>query len=338
MRNVVKYPGFTNIQVYYDNREITDLVESVTWSGDVAQAYRTLSVNMSNTINGRTRMIIIEKGKEMRFYHNGEFLFRGLVYADTIDSDGKQSITAYDENVYLTKSNDERKFTNVKASDIAKRLCSDFGIPVGAISDTGYVIPKLHMTGDTLYDFIIKALTLTKKQNGRRFFIYNHLGKLYLKERKEHIIEGQILVGSNLISASYSQSIEDLKTQVKVVGGNEKSPIIITVKDDTLRKKFGVMQHIESVDEKLSKSQVEQRARELLKQLGTINDDAQVTCIGNTKAVAGASMRVREPMTGIIGDYYITQDTHTFGTDGYQTTLTLSATDDLPEMEASIDD
>lgn len=338
MSNVVKYPGFANIRVLYDERNITDLIESVTWSGDISQAYRTLNVQMSNTLNGRTRALTIEKGKEVRFYHNDEFLFRGLVFADSITSAGKQSITAYDENVYLTKSADERRFVNAKASDIVRRLCSDFGIPVGSISDTGYVIPKLIFRNTNLFDIIITALTVTEKQNGRRFFVYNEVGKLTLKERKERVIEGTIEAGKTLIDATYSQSIEDLKTQVKVIGGTKEDPVVVTVRSQALQDKFGKLQHVETVSEKATKSQAEQRAHELLKQLGTIDDDAQITCLGNVKAVAGASMKIREPMTGIIGDYYIASDSHVFDSGGHRANLRLSATDDLPEREAESDE
>lgn len=333
MSNVVKYPGYSNIRVIYDNKDVTGSVNNVEWRGDIAQAYRSLTITLTNTYNGRTRLLNIEKGKELRFYHNDEFLFRGIVFSDEINSKGHHSVTAFDDNVYLTKVLDDRRFVNIKASDIARRLCNDFGVPVGSISDTGYVIPKLMRRSNTLYDMIIDALTITKKQTGRRFFIYNELGKFMLKERGERIISGTIAAADTLLDASYSQSIEDLKSQVKVVGGDDSSPITVTVKDDALIQRFGMMQHLEQVDEKMTKSQIEQRARELLRQLGTIDDEASVTALGNTKAVAGASMHIREPMTGIIGDYYIVTDTHQFSNGSYIVNLKLSATDDLPEGE-----
>ncbi|KQC48534.1 hypothetical protein AP057_12730 [Geobacillus sp. Sah69] len=328
------YPGQAEIKVVYNDMDITHFVMSVEWSGDVMQACRTLKVSLMNTLDGRKRLFTIEKGKEIRFYNNSTELFRGVIFAYEISSDGNYSITAYDENVYLTKSIDTRKFTNMKASDIVRRLCSDFGIPVGPIADTGYVIPKLILRDKTLYDMIITALTETKKHTGRRFILLNKNGKLVLQERKAQVTQFIIENGVNIISAKYSQSIEDLKTQVKVIGGDpDKKPIVKTVKNDVLIKKYGIMQHLENADSKLTKSQIEQLARQLLKEHGTINDEATVDAIGIDEVIAGTSVYVKEPLTGIVGGYYVITDSHHYENRTHTMSITLSATDELPTLE-----
>jgi hypothetical protein len=331
---MVLYPGQSDIKVIYDNTDITPVVQSVEWSGDVMQACRTLNVTLTNTLDGIKRLFTFEKGREIRFYNAGVELFRGVIFADEISSDGTHSITAYDENIYLTKSIDSRKFVKMKASDIVKRLCSDFGIPVGSIADTGYVIPKLILRDKTLYDMIITALTETKKHTGRRFILLNKGGKLVLQERKAQVTQFVIENGVNIISARYSQSIEDLKTQVKVVGGDdEKNPIVATVKNDALIKKFGIMQHLENADSELKKSQIEQLARQLLKERGTIDDEASVEAIGIDSVIAGTSVYVKEPLTGIMGGYYVITDSHRYENGTHTMSITLSATDELPTLE-----
>jgi hypothetical protein len=328
------YPGQAEIKVVYEETDITPVVSSVEWSGDVMQACRMLNVSLTNTLDGRKRLFNFEKGKEIRFYNANVELFRGVIFADEISSDGKHSITAYDENVYLTKSIDTRKFMSMKASDIVKRLCSDFGIPVGSIADTGYVIPKLIMRDKTLYDMIITALTETKKHTGRRFILLNKGGKLVLQERKTQVTQFILENGVNIISARYSQSIEDMKTQVKVIGGDsDKNPIVVTTKNDALIKKFGVMQHLENADSKLTKSQIEQLARQLLKEHGTIDDEASVEAIGIDTVIAGTSVYVKEQMTGIVGGYYVITDSHRYENGVHTMSITLSATDELPTLE-----
>ncbi|WP_232425916.1 hypothetical protein [Brevibacillus borstelensis] len=244
------------------------------------------------------------------------------------------NVVAYDENTYLTRSTDTRKFTKIKASQIVKQLCDEFGISTGEIADTGYVIPKLILRDKTLWEMMVIALTYTQKQTGRRFFITSREGRLHLLERKEQLVRWLLENGRNITGAAYSQSIEDMRTQVKVIGGDsEKKPIVATVKDDALIKRFGVTQHLERVDSDMTRSQIEQRAKQLLVELGTIDDNAQVDALGNAEVTAGTAIYARESMTGLIGGFYVTADTHTFANGNHMMSLTLSATDQLPRME-----
>lgn len=320
------------VQVLYEGMPLP--VQSVTWSGDITQAARKLNVSFVNTVDGRTQAWRIEHGRELRLNYEGRELFRGVTFDFRIDHRGRMSLTAYDENTYLTRSQDTRKFTNVKASQIVKQLCDEFGIATGTIADTGYVIPKLILRDKTLWEMMITALTYSQKQTGRRFFITSREGRLHLLERKEQVVRWLLENGRNITGASYAQSIEDMRTQVKVIGGDpEKKPIIATVKDDALIKRFGVMQHLERVDPDMTRSQVEQRAKQLLVELGTIDDNAQVDALGNAEVTAGTAIYARESMTGLVGGFYVTADTHTFANGNHMMSLTLSATDQLPRME-----
>lgn len=329
--------GYGNWEIAYHNgneeRFITPIVKSVTWSGDIVQAYRTLEVELSNTLNGVTRAVNIEQGRRIRFIYKGEQLFTGLIFGTDIDINGQMSVTAYDENVYLTKNTDTRRFVKLTATAIIKRLCSDFGVPQGTMSDTGFVIPKLILRDKTLYDMMITALTETEKHTGKRFILYSWNGGLQLRERKEQVIQWVLENGVNIMSASYSQSIEDLKTQVKVIGGDqEKKPVIVTVKNDALKQRFGTMQHLENADADATKSQINQLAKQLLADLGTIADEANLECLGISNVISGKSVYIKESMTGIIGSYYVSADTHVFENGNHTMSVKLSATDDLPKM------
>ncbi|AND39623.1 XkdQ/YqbQ family protein [Cytobacillus oceanisediminis] len=312
---------------------LEEIVTSVIWSGSVMDGIRKLEVSLANTVDGRKRAVSIREGGEIRFYKDNKELFRGIVFLYDIRANGEQSITAYDEFVYLTKNQESRKFTGMTASQIMKRLCSDFDIPVGTIANTGYVIPKLIMEDRSLKEIIVTALTLTKKQTGKRFFVYSQNGRMYLSERKTMARKWIIENGVNLIDASYSVSMEDLRTQVKVIGGDEKNPIISTLKNNTLTKLYGTMQHIEESSEAKTKSQVEQLAKQLLKDLGNLSDEASIEAIGIDDVVAGSAVYVIEAMTGLKGGYYVSTDSHRFEGGNHTMSLTLTATDELPELE-----
>ncbi|MNW37335.1 phage late control protein GPD [compost metagenome] len=314
---------------------LDSIVKSINWSGDIKQAARKLVVEISNTGDLRDLYMKFEKGGELRLLlDEKQELFRGVLFADQINSKGQMTLTAYDENIYLTKSKDTKIFRNQSASAVVKRLCNEFSIPVGEIHDTGYVIPKLVFRDKTLFEMMVMALTETQKQNGQRFFITSREGKLQLLARKEQKGKWVLENGVNLINASYSQSIEETRTQIKVVGGDaKKKELTASAKDGELIQRFGIMQHLEKPEQGMTKSQMDQRAKQLLKDLATIEDQAQIECLGIPDVVSGSCVYVKESITGILGGYYVSADEHKFENGSHTMSLTLSATDDIPKME-----
>lgn len=326
----------SRVTVVYCGLALDPIVTSVRWSGDVSLPYRTLNVTLANSNGGATRLVAVELGNEIRLYNNdnGAELFRGVVFAHDIDQSGRMNVTAYDENYYLTRNTDTKRFANMTAGAIIRQLCRDFGISAGNIAETSFVISKLILRDRTLWDMMIIALTETRKQNGRRFFVYADNGKLNVVERKGKVVNWLLADGINILSASYSQSIEDMKTQVKVLGGDpDKNPLVATVKDDALIAKYGLMQHLENADRDLKASELQQLARQLLADLAKITDVANVEALGNVEVTAGTAVYVKETMTGIIGAYYVSTDTHTFENGTHRMSVKLSATDDLPKLD-----
>ncbi|OME86928.1 hypothetical protein BK120_08370 [Paenibacillus sp. FSL A5-0031] len=323
-----------NIRVLYNNElYIEEIVQDVEWSGDVQQAYRTLTVSLLSTLDGSTRIANFEIGRELRFYSEGAELFRGIIFRRDIDQSGVMRLIAYDENVYLTKNMDTRKFVSLTASQIVRQLCTEFGVDFGNITDTKYVIPKLILRDMTLWNMITTALTVTRKQTGRRYFVYAENGRLNLAERKDRKATYFIESTSNLLTASYTQSIEDLRNQVRVIGGKETAPITAVASDSASAARFGIMQHLENADSDATQSEIRQLADQLLKELNVIDDEATISALGYDDTYAGVSVYVYDAMTDIIGNYYVSNDSHTYSNGIHTMLLTLSATDDLPTLE-----
>ena len=290
-------------------------------------------MTLSNSFNGEDQAVRFELGKEIRLYVDGSAIFRGVIFSYRIDDRGNAMLVAYDENIYLTKNSDTRKFVGMTASAIVKDICSTYDVPMGAIANTGYVIPRMILRQTDLWTMIVTALTETQKQTGRKFRVYSENGKLLLVEKKDAIARWMLEDGVNILTVNRSQSIEDLRTSVKVYGGdNENNPIIALEKDVTLTRKFGSMQHSERADYKLNKSQIDQLAKQRLKEYGNVSEEVTVEALGLTEVVAGAAVYAFESMTEIIGGYYVTADTHTFENGVHFMSVTLSLTDDLPKL------
>lgn len=303
------------------------------WSGDVAEPYRTLTLTLSNTLNGKEQAVPFEVGKEVRFYANNTGLFRGIIFKYDITDRGETVVTAHDDNVYLTKNADSRKFTKMTAGAIVKEICKAFEIPVGTVANTGYVIPKFIFQGKTLWDMIVTALTETRKQNNRKFSVSSNGGLLYLRERKEEVVRWYLERGVNITGTNRSLSIEDTRTAVKVEAGEEKKRRTAAAKDTPMIAKYGLMQHYETADSDMKKSQLDQLAQQRLKDLAKVGEEIEIEALGNTEVISGVSVYAFESMTKTAGGYYVTADRHTFEGGAHRMTVSLSKTDDLPEIE-----
>lgn len=337
----------SDLSVLYDNEHyIEPLLTSVEWSGDVTQAHRTATFSVLNTADGEAPIIKFRLGAPIRLSDKGTELFRGFIFSIDAEQNGATTLTAYDENIYLSKNNDSRRFVNQKASDIIRTLCVDFGIAYGDIADTGHVIPKLILRNMSLRDMMITALTVTKKQNRRRFFLYCDKGKLQLVERKARVVEYVLESAATLTAASYHQSIEDTRNQVRVVSqqsnqatdslGNSsplKGEISATMKDPDAIKQYGLMQHYEEASSDSTTAEIQQLARQLLAELSKAGTEATVETLGLSDVYAGVCVYVYDKMTGLSGAYYVQTDSHRFENGTHTMTLTISKTDDLPELD-----
>lgn len=313
--------------------KLEDLVTSVEWSGETTQASRSCEVSMNNTTNGTTKAVNVEVGKDIRLYKFGVEIFRGVIFNTEIASDGSFSFTAYDYNYYLTKNTDSMKFVKQKASQIIRTICKKFDIPYDHIDDTGYVIPKLILRNKSIYDMITIALTETRKKTGKVFMLGNESGKLVLRERKSQVKRVTIKDGSNLLSADYSESIEDLRNSVRLTGKNGEESKGVTVSDSDSIKKYGLMREKDHESEKTD-AQLKPIANALLKELNKVAKESSVEAIGDRSIIAGKMVQVSEKMTGISGGFYVITDSHTFEPNGVHTMdITVSKTLELNEIE-----
>jgi len=322
---------------YYEGNQMTvvnDMNMGVSISGDLTQASRKCEISLINTVDGQKRKVYFKLGRKIRIMAGKEELFQGIIFGYDIDDRGQETITAYDANHYLTKVSDSFRFDNKKASDIVKYLCKRFGIKMGKISDTGYVIPKLILRDKTLWNVIIIALTETWQKNKRQFSLQSKGGVLNLVERKEQLTRMYIEDGRNLIGATYSTNMDDVKTQVSLTGGDEEKPIHAFAVDTNAKNVYGTMQHYEHVSEVTDTKKLQALAKSMLPRINKPEQEFDVESLGIMNVISGSSILVRESMTQISGAFYVVSDTHNFQPDGFHTmSLKLSRTFDIPEED-----
>jgi len=310
-------------------------IESVTVNGDIGTCFRTCEVNLINANTLRNRILDFTLGKELRVLYENREVFRGVLFSQSIGTDGKQKLKAYDYNIYLVKNADTVVYKNKTASSIIKELCSKYGIKTSNIENTGYVIKSHVARGKSLFDIATIALTTTYKATGRKYRLVNVEGKLNLVNVKDPKRLTIIENARNLTSASYAEDIEDLRNAVKLTGGDEKKPIAVRVDDKGSQKSYGTLQHYEHMSDVKKSGNLTTLANQLLKELSQPKREFDVEALGDNDVVSGMSIAVKEAMTGIQGAFYVASDTHTFNADGtHMMSLKLSRTIDVPQMEA----
>jgi hypothetical protein len=318
--------------------DISELIETIRWGGGKNKAARSVSLDLTYTKRGLHQTVPIEEGYGLIFRRDKQELFRGTVWDRDRNGSGGMTITVYDQLIYMANNKDTYLFTKKKASDILKKLCGDFDIPMGTIVDTGYAIPYLLFDGDTLYDMVMRALYLTYKQTGVKYSLFSKEGKVHLIKKIDNLKKWVIESGTNLVDYSYKTSLDGTATKVKLRAGEEKKTIIAVAENKEMQKKFGILQHYERISEKISQAELNARAKQILAKEGKVKKTFTLNnVLGIPDVITGTAIHVVVPELGIGKGYYVEEDTHTFVGQKHLMNLTLTETDEIPEIKVGQD-
>lgn len=308
-------------------------VASVTWKGAKYRAPRSLEVTLPCTTKGLHQCYEPREGEAVVFRWKEQELFRGHLFARSRTKDGTLSFTAHDHLIYFLKNSATYVFKAKKASEILLRICSDYQIPIGTITDTEYKIPARVYDGKMLYDIVMEALDLTYRQTGVRYYLSSEAGKITLVKRAESVRKWIIEDGINLVDYNYQSSLENTITRVKLEAGQGQQTIIATAQDHELAQKFGILQHYEKVSEKMNQAQLQQKAKQILTNKGLVEKSFGINALGIPDVVSGRAIYVICQDLGIKKGYYIDEDTHQFQGNEHTMSLKLTETEELPEID-----
>ncbi len=313
--------------------DMSELVISVTWQGRRGSAARSLTVSLLDDYgDGHTRSYIkAEEGTQCIFCLDGKELFRGIIMKQTYTNRKTMSITAYDNGIYLSNNKDSFTYKNITASEVFKDCLKRFGIPYSEAADTGYKISELTKSGATAWDIISDALSQTYKAKGIRYYVMSDKGKLKLIKRKENIVQWVIENGQNLISYSYSNSIENIKTRIKIL--SKEGEVVSQKVNPEIEKRIGIFQDIGKPDEDAEKAKSVELAANLLKESGNPNRSFNVEAMGIAEVYSGVGVFIVIKEIGMSRTFYVEEDVHTFNDNKHNMKLKLSFAADIKELE-----
>lgn len=310
--------------------DITELVQTVTWSGDYQQCARTLEFELtaSSFADKNVPVIKCELGSAVTLKQNSTILFEGYIFERQKNTDSNViNITCYDRTIYLKRNEAYYTFGGETAEVITRRICSEFDIKIGSIATTGVKINRNFM-GVSLYNIIMTCYTIASEKTGKQYIIRFKNSELNVLEKKVTdetlVIEG----GTNLMSASTTESISNVINQVVIY--NSDDVLIKTQKNADSVKLYGLMQ---SYLKQSEGEDVTDKAKKLLLD-NDVSQTIEINNLGNIANITGGTVVVREPYTGLYGLFYIDADTHTWKQGQYYNKLTVNFKSIMDEQEA----
>lgn len=213
---------------------------------------------------------------------DGENMFWGYVFSKERTSEQIISVLAYDQMRYL-KNRDSYIYTYKTSAQLIKNIASDFELKTGELTDTGFVIKGRLEEDLPIIDIILNSLDLTKKATGRSFEFYDDFGSLTLKELKEMRLELMLSDDLTLIDYNYKTEI-DTDTFNKVClwqrdlrSGFERA---VYTEDKESINEHGVLQYRKRVSSDINEAQLEEMAKNILKDKNRAVKSLYVECIG----------------------------------------------------------
>lgn len=309
--------------------DVTELVEQIKWKGRKGSSSRTLTVKLidDDGYKHARSEIDVEQGHQCIFKYDGKELFRGIIMTQTQTNKKRLTFTAYDNGIYLANNKDTFNYENKTATEVFKDCCTRFGLPMGEVAKCTYKIPELTKSKTTAFDAIADALSLDFDATGIRHYVCSEKGKLKLLTRRENIMQWVIEVGQNLSTYSYTRSIEDIKTRVKLV--SKEGTTLAEKKNASLEKKIGVFQAIDKPDESLTTAQIKDLVDSMLDEQSTPERTLDVEAVGIPEVISGIGVYIIIKELGLSRTFYVDDDTHIFEDNKHTMSLKLNYANDL---------
>lgn len=264
------------------------------------------------------------EGDPVKLTVNGTAMFYGFVFKKMRDKGGTIDVVAYDQLRYL-KNKDTITEEGLKASDLLKRIATDFRLNLGTVEDTGYTLETIVEENQTLFDMIQNALDETLMNTKQLYVLYDDAGKLTLKNinamKLNLLIDEE--TGENF---SYESSIdEQTYNKIKLAYNNEKTGKreLFIAQDGAKMNQWGVLQYFEEVQTQTGASA---KADALLKLYDQKTRKLTIqNAFGDVRVRAGSAVVVALNLGDIVTNNYmvVNKVTHTFRGDEHMMALDL---------------
>lgn len=308
-------------------KDLTPLVTSITWSGDLQQVARKLEVRLAvSPYDSSLPKVKTGLGNMLKLQtDDGRELIKSFIFSRELSYNGTElQLTAFDGLIYLTKSQMSYNFQNMTAEAIAGKVCHDLGIIPGNLAATG-INQSYIAQAKAGYDIIMTAYTTASRQNDQKYLAVMNQGKLDIIEKGRLVANYMLNNEYNLSNSTYSETIENMVNRVIIT--DDKRNSVGQVQNGQWMKDYGLLQAIYQQEPGKISDTV---AQSMLKD---VEQKASIEALGNIECVTGKAVMIKEPYTGLKGSFYIDGDTHTWSDGKYMMNLILEYENRMDEKE-----
>jgi len=307
---------------------ITPLVGSISWSSNVDELGMQLSFDIAYNDDRFHPVNPCEIGDMVILRNGGYEITRTIIVDESKGGRSPVSYTAFDFAFYLNKSTAIYQFNGASANEAITKICNDFNIPTGIITTTPISINKIY-NGETVSDILYDIVQQVEWNQQHDYLFEMREGKLFVERAVDTTITGTFQhagdlsehdVTSAVSSPSMNRSMSDMINSIKVVQNEE---VVLTQQKEQLVDDYGLLQSVIELDEDSGQTAEEVANAELAK-LAKITRDYSINLLGDDRVRAGRFFKLVEPVTGIDGEFLISDCSHTVS--GGIHTMSLSLT------------
>lgn len=315
------------MKITHKGNDITEIVSSIEWSGDYAQASRILDFNMAvSPTDYYLPKVTLVMGDVIKLLDDDDKeVFRGYVFSkEKSIGSSEMQVTCYDGLVYLLKSKGTYNFKDMTPQAITGKICSDFGIEVGKL-ESGSKLSRI-FDREEIYNIIMTAYTIESNKTEKLYMPKMIDGKLNVILKGNKKAKYELDARTTIINSSYGESMDNSINRVKIYDeeGKEKGQV-------KLEGVPGILQEIYKEEEGIDANV---GAKALLK---GIEQTASLEALGNFECVTGNAVVIKESFTGLNGLFYIDNDSHTFANGQHSMSLGLSFKNVMDSQEGGDD-
>ena len=268
----------------------------------------------------------IEEGNPVKVNVDDTDIFYGFIFSISRSGSNPKviEVTVYDQLRYF-KNKDTYVYSNKKASDVIRMVANDFGLQVGSIEDTGYIIESRTEDNATLFDIVQNALDETLQAKTQMYVMYDDVGKITLKNI-ENMKLGLVMDVDTIGDYDYASSIDtDTYNQVKITYENKETGKreVFIAKDSSNINKWGLLQYTDTVETSTSGSA---KADALLKLYNAKTRNLSISdALGDIRVRGGSSVIVKLDLGDIqVSSFLVVESvTHKFKQDQHLMDLKL---------------
>ncbi|MBS1384228.1 MAG: hypothetical protein E7E26_09475 [Clostridiales bacterium] len=299
-------------------RDVTELVQTVSWSGSDKQTARELSASLAVPRDGSVEPPALVEGASLTFRREGRALFTGpLVSATTGTDSSVVDLSALDNGRFLVGNEGWYQFKAVAPEAAAAAVCGDFGIPVASLAPGGATVSR-KFPGEALDKIVRTMYALAAAQTGKRYLVrFTGEGALEVVEKPT----SATLTIKSTMGVTNTWDISKLQNSVAI--RTDTGALVRRVEDGA---SIGLNGRLEHVIIQRSGEDAGAEAQAWLEDHG-LQQSLTVETMGDPRLISGNAVILRDTGAGASGLFWIESDTHTWKNKQYFTKLKLNFRD-----------